>query len=71
MPLLICENNREQPQSLIARVGIWAWMSQSGVGTAGKCVDFLFGTQGMTLANKLSNKITLNIIVNAFFKKAK
>lgn len=34
-------------------------------------VDFLFGTQGMTLVNKLSNKITLNIIVNAFFKKAK
>lgn len=45
-------------------------MSQSGVSTAGKCVDFLFGTQGGTL-NKLSNKITLNIIVNAFFKKAK
>lgn len=25
----------------------------------------------MTLVNKLSNKITLNVIVNAFFKKAK
>lgn len=58
-------------QSLIARVGIWAWMSQSGVSTAGKYVDFIFGTQGMTLVNKLSNKITLNLIVNAFFKKAK
>lgn len=46
-------------------------MSQSGVSTAGKCVDFRFGTQGMTLVNKQSNKITLNIIVNAFFKKAK
>lgn len=66
MSFLILGNSREQPQSLIAWVGVWD-VPKIGVSTVGKCVDFIFGTQGMTLVNKLSNKITLNVTVNVFF----
>lgn len=66
MSFLILGNSREQPQSLIAWVGVWD-VPKIGVSTVGKCVDFIFRTQGMTLVNKLSNKITLNVTVNVFF----
>lgn len=47
-------------------MGVWD-VTKIGVSTVGTLENFIFGAQGMPLINKLSNKITLNIIVNASF----
>lgn len=62
------ENGREQLQSLTCLDGVWD-VTETGVSTVGTLEDFIFGTQGMPLVNKLSNKSTLNIIVMLSFKR--
>lgn len=49
-------------------MGVWD-VTETGVSTVGTLEDFIFGTQGMPLVNKLSNKSTLNIIVMLSFKR--
>lgn len=49
-------------------MGVWD-VTETGVSTVGTLEDFIFGTQGMPLVNKLSNKSTLNIVVMLSFKR--
>lgn len=49
-------------------MGVWD-VTETGVSTVGTLEDLIFGTQGMPLVNKLSNKSTLNIVVMLSFKR--